>query len=74
MSRIFCSLFNDAYSAESIGPVGRMIDALEGNDRGLTEVLSRNVPGANEETHEHLSQDSRCSWLRFEPSTCRIQV
>jgi hypothetical protein len=46
-----------------------MNDDLKGSRRGLTEPLSRHLPGRIEENHENLSQDNPTSRPRFKPST-----
>jgi hypothetical protein len=41
---------------------GRMVKRhdFEESRRGLIEVLSRQLPGGTEESHESLNQDCRC--------------
>jgi hypothetical protein len=49
---------------------------LEGNDRGLIEILFRHLPARTKEYHENLSQDSLCSGrdINQEPTGCKSRT
>jgi hypothetical protein len=47
---------------------------LQGSGRGLVEILSCNLPGGTDESHEEPQLIYRVSQARFESSTSRILI